>query len=474
MRKKYLSFLFLVLSDVLALLLSFYLAFLVRRIFLPQVFVSIAERPVLFSVFLQRFYMIIAWLSVFAYEKLYTKRHTFWEETQTLIKASTISFALIMAVLFVTRGYFFFSRAIIFITWVLSLVLLPAFRRVTKLLLVAARLWKKKVMIIGSTDATASVIETISQNKTMGYEIVGCLTDDPRKYGMTISGVPILGHFDDVEEWKAKTGFEDIIVTFPNIPRHRLITLLKKWDSVSETIRYIPQTGDLITTGVEIENIGKILSLVVRKNLHKPWNVFFKTLFEFLLALVMVILVFPVAMVITAAIRIDSEGPVFFIQERFGRRGRVIKVIKFRTMHVDAEKRLDAYLERNPAAWQEWATFRKLKTRDPRITRVGAFLRRYSLDELPQVLNVLKGDMSIVGPRPYIQEELDEVKQVKSVLFQVKPGITGLWQISGRSDVPFEERLRLDEQYIRNWSLWTDVVILLKTLQVAASGRGAF
>jgi undecaprenyl-phosphate galactose phosphotransferase len=243
---------------------------------------------------------------------------------------------------------------------------------------------------------------------------------------------------------------------------------------VSDTIRYIPRTGDLITTGIEIENIGKVLSLVVRKNLHKPWNILMKTLFEFILAVILLVPLLPVFLIIAAAIRLDSRGPAFFRQERYGKRGKPIKVIKFRSMHLDADRRLDEYLKNHPDAREEWTTYKKLKASDPRVTRVGAFLRKFSLDELPQVLNVLLGDMSLVGPRPYLHEELEEVKQMKSILFQVKPGVTGLWQTSGRSLVPFEERLRLDEYYIRNWSLWMDLLILMKTVKVTASGHGAF
>jgi lipopolysaccharide/colanic/teichoic acid biosynthesis glycosyltransferase len=170
----------------------------------------------------------------------------------------------------------------------------------------------------------------------------------------------------------------------------------------------------------------------------------------------------------------DSRGPVFFIQERYGRKGRAIKVIKFRSMYVDAESRLERYLEKKPEAKEEWAQYKKLRNFDPRVTKVGRVLRKYSLDELPQFLNVLKGDMSLVGPRPYLMEELKRVKSARAFLLLVKPGITGLWQVSGRSLLPFTERLSLDEYYLRNWTFWQDVVILMRTIRVFVSGEGAF
>ncbi len=474
MKKKLVVFLCLVLCDGLAVFLSFALAYLFRAEVLTAFLPSLRRQPVLFSVYLEKTYVLLLFIGVFLYEKLYTKRYSFGEETRSLLKSSTISFVLIAVAVFVTREYFPFSRFILFTAWLLSLLILPGFRFLTKTILLRLGLWEKKVIIIGSTGSTGTLIEAIRHNKTMGYEIVGCLTNETAKIGSSISGVPILGHFDEIEGWKDKTGFEDIIVTFPNIPRDRLISLLKLWEGLSDTIRYIPQTGDLITTGIEIENFGRILTLAVRKNLHKPWNIAIKTVFEYVLAVVMLIPLLPVFVVIAAAISLDSRGPVFFTQERYGRRARVIRVVKFRSMHVDAERRLEEFLRVSPEAQAEWARHRKLLARDPRVTRVGGFLRRYSLDELPQLVNVLKGEMSIVGPRPYLREELEEVQQVKSILLQVKPGITGLWQTSGRSLLPFQERLSIDEYYIRNWSLWVDLVILMKTFKVTASGHGAF
>ena len=474
MKKKVVAFICLVGCYCLAILLCFSLAFLVRAEVMPALFPFYRQRPVLFSAYMNRAYMLLLWVWVFFFEKLYTKRHSFWEEARYLVKSSTLSFALITVAVFLTKEYFPFSRAILLMAWLLSLAILPVLRSFTKLLLFRLSFWKKKVIIIGTTESTSTLIEAIKQNKMMGYEIVGCLTDQKAKIGQFISDVPVLGHYEEIEDWKEKTGFEDIIVTLPYIPRDKLISFLKRWEAVSDKIRYIPQTSDLVTTGIEIENVGKVLSLVVRKNLHKPWNILIKTVFEFVLAVILFILFIPAFVVIGVAIKLDSRGPVLFVQERYGKRGKVIKVVKFRSMYTDAERRLEEYLRENPGARKEWSQYKKLKTDDPRVTRVGSFLRKYSLDELPQLLNVFKGEMSIVGPRPYIQEELEEVKQVKSLLFQVRPGITGLWQTSGRSLVPFGDRLNLDEYYIRNWSLWLDIVILIKTIKVTASGHGAF
>jgi len=174
------------------------------------------------------------------------------------------------------------------------------------------------------------------------------------------------------------------------------------------------------------------------------------------------------------AIKMDSKGPVFFVQDRSGKAEKRFRCIKFRSMFVDADRHFDKYLEENARAKAEWEKFKKLKTFDPRVTKVGRFLRKYSLDELPQLINVLKFDMSLVGPRPYITEELFNFSLNKSILLQARPGMTGLWQISGRSLLAFEKRLDIDEYYVRNWSFWLDLSILLKTIKVILFRKGAY
>lgn len=474
MKKKIISFLALFFSDMFCIFLCFLLAFLIRKEILPSLIFELHERPVYIGGYFRKFYMYFLWAMVFSNEKLYTKRFTFWEETRLLLKSTTIAFSMVMITVFITAQYLKFSRMVIIVAWLFSIILLPCFRYITKILLIKFDLWKKKVIIIGTAESSAPLIEAIEQNKTLGYEIVGCLSGHKTRFVNSINGYDILGHYDDIEIWKIKTRFDDIIVTLPDVPRGQMISLMKKWEQLSENIRYIPRTGDLITTGVEIENIGKVLALTVRKNLHKPWNIFIKKIFEYVIAVCFFIINIPIFILIGLLIKLNSRGPVFFVQERGGKRGKKIKVIKFRSMYMDSADRLKHFLQGNPDAQEEWARYKKLKSLDPRVTGVGKFLRRYSLDELPQLINVLKGDMNLVGPRPYILEELEDEDGIKSIIFQVRPGITGLWQISGRSERSFQERLNLDESYIRNWSLWMDIVILIKTFKAALSGKGAF
>ena len=181
----------------------------------------------------------------------------------------------------------------------------------------------------------------------------------------------------------------------------------------------------------------------------------------------------PLMLLIALVIRLENTGPVLFSQTRLGWRGSRFQALKFRTMYVDAERRLANILETDQSARAEYETFRKLRD-DPRLTRVGRFLRRYSLDELPQLINVLRGEMSVVGPRPYMPRELPAMGSATTIILSGMPGLTGLWQVSGRNSLSFEQRLSLDMQYVRRYSVALDVSILLRTLNVVVTGEGAF
>ncbi len=225
---------------------------------------------------------------------------------------------------------------------------------------------------------------------------------------------------------------------------------------------------------METEYIDELLVMRMANNLLSPVNRFFKRAFDLLVSIVGSILLLPLFMIIALLIKIDSRGPVLFIQERFGKEGKKFKLFKFRTMYMNADEKLNQYLEQHPELQQEWDQFKKLKSFDPRVTGIGKFLRRFSLDEAPQILNVLKGDMSIVGPRPYLVREKEEIEKSAAIIFRVKSGLTGLWQIKGRSELSFETRLKLDEFYVRNWSFLLDITIILKTFSAVLRGKGAY
>ncbi len=199
-----------------------------------------------------------------------------------------------------------------------------------------------------------------------------------------------------------------------------------------------------------------------------------KRVFDIFFSIFAIIVTSPFMFLIALGIKLTDGGKVFFTQKRVGKDGKEFDIIKFRSMYPDAESRLKEILESNPQARKEWKESFKLKN-DPRITPIGKFLRKTSLDELPQFFNVLKGDMSVVGPRPVVQEELDKFYKEKANLYKsIRPGVTGYWQVEGRSDTDYEERVKMDEWYIKNQSLWLDLKIILKTIKVMITGKGAY
>ena len=198
-----------------------------------------------------------------------------------------------------------------------------------------------------------------------------------------------------------------------------------------------------------------------------------KRIFDIVVSLCGMVVVIPFGVVLSLLIYLDSPGPIVFAHKRIGQGGRVFPCYKFRSMVPDAQQILEKYLRQNPAAWEEWKRDFKLKD-DPRITRVGRFLRKTSLDELPQLLNVLKGEMSLVGPRPIVQAEVAKYGGYIHDFYLVPPGITGMWQVNGRSDTTYEQRVEMDSWYVRNWSVWIDMVYLLKTVKVVLERKGAY
>jgi len=473
--QKFFSLLILILSDFVVVLISFSLAYFIRDKILPAIFPRFFAYPLLsFGSFIRLSFFGGIWLLIFAYQKLYTRRFPFWQEVKVLFKSTTFASLAIMVTIFIARKQIEFSRAIVVMAWMLSLVLFPLIRFIVKLLLIKLNLWKKKLIILGVQQTSLTVLKNIKSNRTMGYEVVGFLDDDPEKTGKSFLGVKIIGRIAELEKLTEAYGSKDIIVAIPHLSRTKLKELLSRCEAVSDSMWLIPRSGDFITEGVDLEVLGDVLSLYIKKNLAKPWNIFLKTVFETCLTLLVTILLIPVFFIIALAIKLDSAGPVIFTQKRIGQNQRTFDLFKFRSMHRHNEEILHKYLSENTEAQKEWAQFKKLKNSDPRVTRVGKFIRRYSLDELPQLINVLRGEMSLVGPRPYLLEELENKDSFKDRIALVRPGITGLWQISGRSEIPFQKRISMDEYYIRNWSLWLDITIVLKSMRAWLSKKGAY
>ncbi len=474
--KKLASLLFLGITDIVALLFSFLLSYLIRDHVLPQFSPLFARDPV--PLMIQSKYVFsygaLIVILVFGFEKLYTKRFAFWEEIRHLARGLTLSFVLLMMIVFVTREYERYSRAVVVMTWFISLILFPIIRINTKKLLIKLNLWRKKVFIIGTNEVARLVAREIEKNKTLGYEVAAFLAYERSHDGEARESQDIAGELVDYKMLSHAKGVKDVIIALSHVPQEELFRILTLVENEAETIRIIPRLGNIFTLGVEVENFGDVLSLSIARNLTKRWNIFLKSIFEFIVGFFSAVLLLPLFLFIGILIKRSSPGPMFYIQDRLGLKGKIFKCYKFRSMYLDAEERLRDYLQKNPAAAEEWEKFRKLKNNDPRVTRIGRIIRRLSLDELPNFINFFKREMNLVGPRPYMPEEKELIGESCHIISTVKPGITGLWQVRGRNILSFRDRVLLDEYYVRNWSLWLDIVILLKTAKVLITRRGAY
>jgi undecaprenyl-phosphate galactose phosphotransferase len=466
----------LVLSDLAALFASFLLGLLIRN----EVLIGVgpfSARPLslttqLFSTYLSGAFLV---LLTFSLEKLYTRRYFFWEEVRVLIRSISLSFVLLLTFVFVARSYKQTSRVVIILAWGASFVVFPVFRVLFKRTLSEAGIWRKNILIVGTGRAAQRVVREILKDHGLGYRVMGYLSEEGGNVGARLEGnLPVLGSISDLDILMKGTETRDIVIALSDRLQHRLVQIAKQVEPFAESIKIVPPVGNLFTTGVHIDNMGDVIALSVPRNLSKPWNLSLKRGLDLALGLPLLVLLSPLFALVSAALAVDSRGPLIYSQWRLGRKGEKFRIFKFRSMFADGDARLQKWLTMLPDRRDEWETYHKIKGRDPRVTRVGRILRKLSLDELPQFVNVLRGEMSLVGPRPYMLEETGEIGETAEIIFRVKPGITGLWQVRGRSKLAFEDRLLLDEYYVRNWSPWLDVVILLKTITVLTKREGAF
>lgn len=455
--KKILVVFVLIVVDIAGILISYAIAYQIRTGVLSK-FLGNLPPPFPIRYYIKYLYILLIWPITFTYEGLYTKNYSESEEIIKLWKSLTISTFLAVILLFALKVRPSFSRSVLAISYITSLFVVPLFRLSLKRLLFSMNLGIKKIVIIGSSNEIKWLQNHVKNNRTCGYSIIA--------------------HFKKEELAKLPEIYKnepfDVIIT-SNLDNGSMYFLQSFAQEYGLEIMLFPENIIFDPQGIEVEEFFGFKALKLKYNLLIPRNATIKRILDLLASLVIFIIISPIFILIALLVKITSKGPVFFKQPRVGLHGRKFILYKFRTMYLDADDRLNAFLEKNPEAKEEWINFRKLKSfSDPRITPLGKILRKLSLDELPQFLNIIKGDMSLVGPRPYLEEELKFLGKKQETILSIKPGLTGLWQVSGRNEVPFEERVLLDEYYVRNWSIFLDIAILVRTVFTALKGEGAY
>jgi len=393
-------------------------------------------------------------------------------EIRKIVYGLTTGFITLASIAFLTKRADLYSRGAFLLAFGIAVLLLPVARLAARAFFSRFGWWGEGVVVLGAGETGKMVVNALQREAGLGYRVVAMLDDDSRLWGKKVVGVPVEGPLSLASQYAAR-GVRYLVLAMPGVPAGRLVEILESYGAAFPHVIMIPDFFGGPSLWVHANDLGGVLGLEVEQKLLRREALLLKRALDLLI----VILTFPFwgALVLVGAVlvKITSPGPAFYFHWRVGRGGRKFRVYKLRTMVVNADKVLEAYLQRYPELRAEWESEQKLR-HDPRITKVGRFLRRTSLDELPQLFNVLKGEMSLVGPRPIVEEEIPRYGKQFALYQRVLPGLTGLWQVSGRSKVSYEERVQLDAYYVRNWSIWFDLYILLKTVKVVLLGEGAY
>jgi Undecaprenyl-phosphate galactose phosphotransferase WbaP len=394
------------------------------------------------------------------------------EELKRVITGTSLVYLVLAAGIFLTKESSAYSRGIFVFSGLLSVVLVPFSRSCICHLFSSQSWWGTPVVILGAGQTAHRVIRELQAKRVIGYKPVACLDD--AKSG-NCQGIPIVGPLSLAPTLARTFGIRHAMLAMAHVRRETMLPLLEKCSEVFPHVFLIPNLFGIATLWVSARDLNGVLGLEVRCNLLVPFNRWVKRVMDIAVAGIALVLVAPLIAICVLCIKVVSPGRSLYFQEREGLGTRTIKIPKLRTMYPEADKLLESYLRHNPFAKSEWNKYCKLKN-DPRILPiVGRFLRRTSLDELPQLWKVLKGEMSLVGPRPfpgYHTSRFD--REFRKLRRKVLPGLTGLWQISARSNGDIEVQKEMDTYYIRNWSLWLDIYILSRTLRAVISGNGAY
>jgi exopolysaccharide biosynthesis polyprenyl glycosylphosphotransferase len=463
----------LIVSDVLMLALAFRAAFWIR-FELNLAFFQLDIIP--WTTYYRGIVLVLVpfWLTIFAVMGLYNRHNliTGTQEYSQAFTATTTGFVAVIAAGFLFPE-FFFARGWLLTAWILAFIftILGRFmiRRIVYYLRRHGYLMTPAV-IVGANEESRILAEQLMVWKTSGLLILGFIDGKRPKDQPIFHNLKSLGGLEDLPGILEKYDVGEMVLTTSALSRDEMVSIFKQYGIASNVnLRLSSGLFEIITTGLHVTELASVPLVRVNKARLTGIDSFLKFLLDYTLTIPGLILISPLLLVLAAVVKLDSPGPIIYRRRVMGVNGQQFDAYKFRTMKVNG----DDILAADPNLMSQFEENHKLPE-DPRITRVGRFLRKTSLDELPQLINVLKREMSLVGPRMISPGEMPKYNQWGMNLLTVQPGITGLWQVSGRSDVTYEERVKMDMHYIRNWSIWLDLQILLATIPAVIKGRGAY
>ena len=459
------------LLDLAMAAVGFHLGTLVRQA-LPWGFAALSS-DIPFPPLMVYGMVIFSWSVALLVQGVYEpERVVRWhQETTRLITASLMATILLAGVLYLTRTEL--SRLQFGYALVITLVLLLAVRYVV-------RTWHRllgfrdqqagiRILVIGAGKLAEQAATVLATYKRWGYRLIGFLDDAAETVGRTIPSAPTLGRIDAVEEIVKQHDIGDVWIALPVQAHEQVRSVVKRLATLPVRVHIVPDYFPLALISATPRDFGGLPVIALRDPVIVGMPRHVKRAFDILVSLSVLVLTAPILAIVTVLIRLDSSGPAMFRQDRVGENGRIFRMFKFRTMVVAAEE-LDRHFEQET----DLTAIHHKRRSDPRVTRVGRLLRRYSLDELPQLFNVFLGEMSLVGPRPELPWLVAKYDSWQRQRLAVPQGMTGWWQVTGRSDKPMHLHTDEDLYYVYNYSLWLDLQILAKTIRVVVKGKGAF
>jgi Undecaprenyl-phosphate galactose phosphotransferase WbaP len=422
--------------------------------------------------YLEVFPSVLIFLGVFLSQGLYPALllHPA-EEMRRIFHSITSVLLILISTTFVLKSGAEYSRYVILGAWVFGTPAVLLGRALIRGLLSQRSWWPVSAVVLGSGPAARQVAASL-KNTQLGLRITGVLLEGPVS-SWDVDLPPIVGHISDAPLICARGFTRYAILAMPHRSHAEIRQIIQDQCRSFHHILIVTDMLGICCLGISAREIGGQIGLEIPQRLSFLAPKVIKRVMDVLVSTALLLLLLPLFAFICMAIKINSKGPVFFGHLRYGRDGKAFRALKFRTMVTNADRVLEIHLQRQPELRQEWQMYHKLK-RDPRITRVGRWLRRYSVDELPQLVNILLGHMSLVGPRPIVQSEIARYATSYDLYTRVPPGLTGLWQVSGRNNTTYGERVAFDEYYVRNWSIWMDIYILVRTFQAVLQADGAY
>jgi Undecaprenyl-phosphate galactose phosphotransferase WbaP len=413
--------------------------------------------------------ILFAWFAVGA--RHYARRRTLYDELWECINATCIIGLVHVAITGLSQAT---DLSQVIILWLGATLLIPLCRLLLRIALDDLNLWRRPVVIVGTGPNAASAIKAVTEDFTLGYKVLAVADPDADETLLASiqveTGLPIISTAQ-LEDLSEKV---QVLVALESMQDPQAQHIVHKLIAANRRVHMIPSLRGLPSMGMQVSHFfsHNTVMLTMRNNLSRADFKILKRIFDVVASTIGLLILSPLFLYISFQVKKDG-GKAFYGHERVGQQGKPFKCLKFRSMHVESQRMLRELLANDPDARAEWERDFKLKN-DPRVTSIGHFIRETSIDELPQLINVLRGEMSLVGPRPIIEEELARYGDYKAFYLRVRPGITGLWQVSGRSDTSYDERVGLDVWYTQNWSLVYDVAILFKTVGVVLGRKGAY